>query len=185
MRWFVVLVAVALLAGCGASETAPRESAAVGPAPPSSCAPAAVHRTGYPGPVGIGGTPWIAGSRGSGLIGVLAYWPPRWHAREARIYAGGVAPGPNGINMKTFWAFVGPAAAKLAGPELIVRARRMDGPGSWHDSFAAISYVGQAGVPSYASIIALPKPGCWRLTLTTGKLEATVDMRAVPTASRR
>jgi hypothetical protein len=147
---------------------------------PPSCMPAKVQRSGYPGPVGIGGTPWIGGSPGSGLIGVLAYWPPDWQSRRARIYAGGVAPGPDGISMKTFWAFVGPAAKDLAGPELVVRARRMDGPGTWHDSFAAISYAGQDGVPSYASIIALPKPGCWRLTLTTGKLKGTVDMLAVP-----
>jgi hypothetical protein len=67
---------------------------------------------------------------------------------------------------------------RLAGTELVVRARRMDGPGRWRDTFAAIGYEGQHGVPSYASSIALPRSGCWRLTLTTGKLTASVDMFA-------
>ncbi len=161
IQWFVALLALL----------------ATAPAPPP-CSPAAVRTTGYPGPGGIDGTPWISGSPGSGMIGVLAYWPQRWPRRgEARVYAGGVAPG--GMNAKTFWAFLGEPAKKLAGPELVVRARRLDGPGRWHDSFAAIGYAGQNGVPSYASIIALPTPGCWRLTFTTGQLHATVDMRAV------
>lgn len=110
---------------------------------------------------------------------MLAYWPPRWrHVREARVYAGGMAP--QGYSMKTMWAFLGPSAKRLAGEQLVVRARRMDGPGSWHDTFAAIGYEGQHGVPSYASIIALPRTGCWRLSLTTGSLRASVDVRSVP-----
>jgi hypothetical protein len=55
----------------------------------------------------------------------------------------------------------------------------MDGPGSFSDTFAGIGYEGSDGAPSYASIIDVPKPGCWRLTLTTGKVKATVDLRAV------
>jgi hypothetical protein len=46
-------------------------------------------------------------------------------------------------------------------------------------TFAEIWYEGQNGAPSYASIIDLPSPGCWRLTLTTGDLKATIDLRAV------
>ena len=72
------------------------------------------------------------------------------------------------------WAFLAPAARD----QLIVEGRNMDAPGSFRDTFAAIGYDGQEGAPSYASIIDIPSPGCWRLTLTTGDLKAQVDRRA-------
>jgi hypothetical protein len=175
----VIAAALAALVGCGDDAKPAAVRAAATPAP-GPCSPPAVHHS---APAGLGGgleqLPWIAGAPPeAGLVGVLAYWPPGWqHVREARIYAGGVAPG--GVNMKTMWAFLGPSAKRLAGTELVVRARRMDGPGTWHDTFAAIGYEGQHGVPSYASIIALPKPGCWRLSLSTGSVRAYVDLLAV------
>jgi hypothetical protein len=177
-KWFA-LVCGAVLAGCAASAE-PRH-AAVPSAPPAACSPATVHHS---APAGLGGglkrIPWIAGTPpDTRLVGVLAYWPRRWrHVREARVYAGGMAP--QGYSMKTMWAFLGPSAKRLAGEQLVVRARRMDGPGTWHDAFAAIGYEGQHGVPSYASIIALPRTGCWRLSLTTGSLRASMDVRSVP-----
>ena len=59
------------------------------------------------------------------------------------------------------------------------RAPHLDGPGTFRETFSAISYAGQEGAPSYASILDLDRPGCWRLTLTTGELRAHVDIRAV------
>jgi hypothetical protein len=60
----------------------------------------------------------------------------------------------------------------------VVEGRNLTGKGTFRDTFAAISYEGQEGAPSYASIIDLPTPGCWRLTLTTGDLRAHVDVSA-------
>jgi hypothetical protein len=43
----------------------------------------------------------------------------------------------------------------------------------------AISYSGQNGAPSYASIVDVPTAGCWRLRLSTGTLRASVVLQAV------
>jgi hypothetical protein len=170
-RWFALTLA--LLAGCGGAQPAAVRRA------DATCSPAVVHHSSYPRlGTGVGKMPWITGGPPeAGMIGVLAYWPPAWrHVREARIYTGGLAP--QGWSMKVMWAFLSRSAKRHAGDSLVVRGRRMDGPGTFHDSFAAIGYEGQRG-PSYASTIDVPEPGCWRLTLTTGNVTASVDLRAV------
>ena len=146
------------------------------PAVAARCAPARVKYGGYPG---LGDPPWIRGTpRTSRLAVVLGYWPPSWHRHSrARVYTDGRAPG--GISAKAMWAFFGPAARGRGGSRLVLTGQNLDGGGTMRDSFAAISYAGQNGVPSYASIIDLPEPGCWRLTATTGDLNGTVDIEAV------
>ena len=69
------------------------------------------------------------------------------------------------------WAFLAPAARDRGGGQLTVEGRNMDAPGTFRDTFAAISYEGQEGAPSFASIIDLPSPGCWRLTLDDRRAE--------------
>jgi hypothetical protein len=141
-----------------------------------------VQYTDYPGTgEGLSGLPWVRGEPpDAGLVGLLWYWPQDWqrrHLREARIFTGGVAPA--GYNVKILWAFLAPSAKDRGGGELVVEGDRLDGPGAFRQEFAAIGYAGQRGAPSYASIIDVPRPGCWRLTLTTGDLRASVDFRAV------
>jgi hypothetical protein len=183
MRRAAALIVCAALAGCGGGKSdSPRAAAAPvsTPTPSPSCAPARVHQGPYPGHgKGLDQLPWIEGRpASSGLVGLTWYWSPRWHVRRARIWAGGRAP--DGANTKILWVFLGESAASRAGDELRVTGRRLDGPGSFADSFAAIGYEGSDGAPSYASIIDVPRPGCWRLTLTSGSLRATVDLVAVP-----
>jgi hypothetical protein len=116
----------------------------------------------------------------SGWWDSSGYWPESWkrrHLREARIFIGGVAPA--GYNVKILWAFLAPSAKDRGGSELVVEGDRLDGRGAFRQEFAAIGYAGQRGAPSYASIIDVPRPGCWRLTLTTGDLSASIDFRAV------
>jgi hypothetical protein len=61
----------------------------------------------------------------------------------------------------------------------VVEGRRLDGPGRFEDSFAAIGYAGARGAPSFASTIDVPEPGCWRLNVSTRSLRAYVDFQAV------
>jgi hypothetical protein len=175
------LLALVALAGCGGSEAAPADRAAAPDrAAAADCHPARVHYTPYPGAGGqVGGPAWIEGEpRSTGLTAVLAYWPERWRGiRRAQVFTGGIAP--EGHSAKTMWAFLAPSARGKAGAELVIEARNLEGPGMWRDTFAEIWYEGQNGAPSYASTLDLPHPGCWRLTLTTGDLKATVDLRAV------
>jgi hypothetical protein len=97
--------------------------------------------------------------------------------RRARIYTGGRAP--QGYNVKVMWVFVG---RRGGGERLVVRGRRLDGRGSFRQSFGAIGYEGQRGAPSFASIIDVPRPGCWRLDVRTGDLRSSVTVRAVRSA---
>ena len=180
MRWVLVLSALALLAGCGGSSAKPAAVRAAATPAQGACSPATVHHTHYPGHgKGLGGIPWFEGTpREAGLVALAWYWPPKWrNVREARVYTGGTAP--QGWSVKVMWVFLAPSAKKLADVELHVAGRRMDGPGRFHDSFTGIGYEGSGGAPSYASIIDIPKPGCWRLMLTTGKVTASVDVLAV------
>ncbi len=190
LRLCATLGAILVLAGaCNSSKSAvepstPTTSNTVrsAAASKSSCNPPQVQYTPYPGHGdGLSQIPWIRGEpRASELVALLWYWPQEWqrrHLREARIFTGGVAPA--GYNVKVMWVFLSRSAAGRAGSELVVEGRRLDGPGRFKDSFAAISYAGQGEAPSYASIIVVPEPGCWRLNLSSGALRTHADFRAV------
>jgi hypothetical protein len=182
-------VAVVLLgAGCNNSKSASTSSAATtakvaaAGATEAPCDPPRVQYTPYPGHgEGLSQIPWIQGKpRESGLVALLWYWPENWqrrHLPEARIFTGGVAPA--GYNVKVMWVFLGRSASAGAASELVVQGHRLDGPGRFRDTFTAIGYAGQGEAPSYASIIVVPEPGCWRLNLSTGELRAYADFRAV------
>jgi len=179
MRRVAPLIAATALvvSGCGGSNPSTTSTTQV-----AGCNPGHVHYTPYPGHArGLSRLPWICGAAGSdGLVGLLWYWPPEWRHRrvaQPRIYTGGEAP--QGSTTKILWAFLAPSARNRGGRELTVRGRRLDGPGAIRQRFAAIGYAGQNGAPSFASIIDIPRPGSWRLELSTGALRATVDLRAI------
>ena len=165
-----IVAFVALAAGSSSAE------------PQASCLAARVNYTSYGGSgSGLDHLPWVGGTPGRyRLRGLLWYWPESWRKQQvqrARIYVGGKAP--QGWTTKILWAFLGKPAKRQAAGHLVVRGRRLDGPGSFTQRFTAIGYDGQDGAPSYASIIDVPKPGCWRLQLTTGRVRASVVFRAV------
>jgi hypothetical protein len=169
------LTALAVGASSAANEATSAEAAA-------SCSPARVNYTPYPGQDNrLFRTPWIRGKpHSSGLVGLLWYWPEEWRkeeVREAQIFTHGVAPA--GYSTKILWAFVARSARGRGGGTLVVKGQRLDGNRTFRQEFAAISYAGQNGAPSYASIIDVPEPGCWRLFLSTGRLRAQVDLLAV------
>jgi hypothetical protein len=103
-----------------------------------------------------------------------------------RVAAAAGRPGPHlhgrrrspGLERQDPLGVRAPSAKGHGGGEVLVEGRRLDGPGRFEARFSAIGYAGQEGAPSYASIIDVPRPGCWRLTLSTGKLKADVDVRA-------
>jgi len=165
---------VLLAAGVSGLGAAPRAGAA-------ACDAARVSYAPYPGhDPRLASLPWVRGEPEQlGLVGLLWYWPDTWmqrRARTARIFTGGVTPA--GHSTKILWAFLGPSAKGRGGSRLLVDGRRLDGPGRFTQEFAAISYQGQRGAPSYASIVEVPGPGCWRLRLSTGSLRASVVFRA-------
>ena len=94
-----------------------------------------------------------------------------------RIPTGGETPW--GSSTKILWVWVGSAARSRGGGEVVVTGRRLGGRERFRQTFVAVSYAGQRGAPSFASIVDVPRPGCWQLALSTGKLRAHVIMRAV------
>jgi hypothetical protein len=145
----------------------------------SSCAASTVHYT----PRGFGSLPWVEGAPAEQqLVGVLWYWPDEWRAQartNATIYSGGTGPGGQ-PNMKILWIFNAPKArAALGAGQVVIKGHRLDGPGKSWQQFVAVSYHGQQGRPSYASIVDLPSPGCWRLDLTAGPLHASAVFDAI------
>ena len=90
------------------------------------------------------------------------------------VYAGGVNPGTR-ANEKILWIV---SRRKRVGPRLVISGRK--------DGSTAVTYrrrlaeAGSAQVPghNYPSILDLPVPGCWKLTLRTAKISATVSVLA-------
>lgn len=179
----LALLALLVAAGCGGTE--PPSPSADSPAGAGGCETPRVRYTPYPGgDESMRSLPWIeAEPRELQPVGLLWYWPENWHGLDhARVFTGGVAPA--GHSAKVLWAFLAPAARERGGEQLVIEGRNLDGPGTWRETFAAISYAGQEGAPSYATALDLPTPGCWRLRLRTGDLRATVDVLAVDLRSR-
>jgi hypothetical protein len=132
-----------------------------------------VHKEPNPQLGTLSGDRWVAGSpRTSGLVGDL-FGGEVVNGRFA-VYAGGVNPGTR-ANEKILWIV---SRRKRVGPRLVISGRR--------DGSTTVTYrrrfaeAGSAQVPgyNYPSILDLPVPGCWKLTLRTGKVTATVSVLA-------
>lgn len=119
---------------------------------------------------GLAKLPWIVGSPAStGLVGYLFYYDGlnEWKQRRLpglRLYSSGESPDGR-ISMKILWELRRGSALALR-----VRGQRIGGSGSFSQQLPPTRSNGR----QFPSIISVPAPGCWRLTLTTGRTAATV-----------
>ena len=148
------------------SATSSRRTAA------STCG-ARVHEEPNPILGTLSGGRWVAGSpRRSGLVGYL-FGGEVVDGRFA-VYAGGLNPGTRSSE-KILWIL---PQRKRVGLRLAISGRK--------DGSTTVTYrrrlreASSAQTPGhlYPSILDLPVPGCWKLTLRTGKISATVSVLA-------
>lgn len=111
------------------------------------------------GPAGIPATPASSG--------IVAGW--HWQTPEggALMYVGGRTP--EGGNTKVLWR-----VARGHGLTIKLLGRRLDGSGSLEATLPAVNIPG-----AFPSIVVVPNPGCWSLTIRTGSVGGVIVFRAV------
>lgn len=155
MRFAALFVVIAALSTAGAA-TGARESA-------SACIAAPVRMTASPptsgGPRGV---PWMRAGRTVAYLFGYGETLRRLSPGRAALFTGGT--GTAGENMKVLWA------VRDSRRLLTIAGDRLDGPGTFSESFAAVGVTGAGDWGYYASIVSIPSAGCWRLTaLSLGK----------------
>jgi len=137
----------------------------------SVCPMSHVHYASYPHVgAGLGGIPWIETSNRS-FYAHPFYWGAMPWAKERRIGARiFTTVERRRISPKVLWIARGPA-----GEALVIRGRRLDGPGRF-SSIVPRALGMPAQFPSYVSV---PAAGCWRVTVTSGALSGSVVFAAV------
>lgn len=141
---------------------------------PAGCSPALVR---YEQNWDAGGAlarmylPWVAAGPGkTRLVGHL--WSHTAQLGDGRINRSDGFVVPAGVPQKILWSLRGGARAS----RLEIAGRRLDGVGSFRSRF------GIAGGGTFPSELTIPSAGCWRLTLRSGPVRRTLDVRAVPPA---
>jgi hypothetical protein len=167
-----VLLGVGWLMGADAAADVVRPSVRLS----DRCEATPVHYQPYKGvQSGLARLPWIAASpRSTGLVGHLFYYDGlnAWRQKQlprVRIYSGGQSPDGR-VSMKILWELRRDSALILR-----VRGKRLDGHGSFSQQLPP---AGSAQF-QFPSIIVVPTPGCWRLTLQAGTTTGRVTVLGV------
>jgi hypothetical protein len=107
-------------------------------------------------PSGVGSLPWAEAQPN---IAAAVLWTSVLHGREW----------PSGTGDKVMWA-----VRSNHGPQLLITARRA---GSTDSELTLRTNVASPGL-IYTSDIALPKPGCWHLSLAWETNRAAIELQA-------
>jgi hypothetical protein len=141
------------------------------PAQPA-CEASPVHKDPNPR---LGTARWIGltpSSAGLYAIGSVSVDPD---GMEASIYPGSFYPG--GAGTKIMWV---PTRREQIGTSLVIIGKRLDRSGSFRQ-VERVAY-GQTPPlvgPLFPSIVNIPSPGCWMLTLRTGRVAGISVFRAL------
>ena len=155
--------AVALLLGLPAASEANRTT-------PSSCPMSHVHYVPYRGvEPGLGAVPWVSSAPDGRFKAHLFFYDPTmfpWakeHLLGARIFT---TKKQRSINPKVLWITRSTGYTR----KLTIQGERLDATGSFSET-----YRGFGDYPSYVSV---PAPGCWRVTVTTGRVTGRIVFSA-------
>ena len=163
MRAVLPIVVLALVAG-----VVPNGSAADARTAP--CLGARVHYEAGPHR-DLRRLPWVAAGRsGSEVVGYLFYYTAELRSgARFRIYPGGELPG--GGSTKILWVPRRPLSSTLS-----ILGRRLHGAGTFRQDVRSAR--GPSGIV-FPSIVDVPEPGCWLLTVGTGRRSARFALQAI------
>jgi hypothetical protein len=168
------LAALIALAGVAVAAVAVAEARSSHAAAPCSPAPVQYGGNGF---LARETAPWIsAGTGRERLTGFLYTHEPNLGDARVRTASGYTVHA--GRQVKIAWA---PRSLERISKTLVVNAKRLDGRGSFTRRFP------RALTPAFfPSGLTLPTAGCWRLSLRSGDLRWTFDVRALeaPAAPR-
>jgi hypothetical protein len=138
----------------------------------AACPVTHVHYTPYPGVgAGLGAVPWIETSNRQ-LYGHLFYFEGTpWRTTKplgARIFTTVVQ---RRISPKVLWLPRRPTGPAVRN-RLRIHGTRLDAPGAF-----TTRYPGYPG--DFPSFVLVPHAGCWRVTITDGRLSGSVAFAAV------
>jgi hypothetical protein len=157
----VLFAASSTAAGVGSSTVNAAESDS------EACSPTRIHTS--PLSSQFQGIPWIAAKPASSHVrGVLFYRRQQPDGSFAELHTGGVMP--DGGATKILWLIT----SRNTGRTLTVKGINHSTPDSMRQTFPRAGEVGQ-----YPSILNIPSPGCWTLTLQSGKVRAKVTLPVV------
>jgi hypothetical protein len=111
-------------------------------------------------------TPWVGAGRA--FTGHVFYYSQV--AGDGRVNQSDGLVAYAGVPGKVLWA---PRNRRRASATLVVRARRLDGAGAFTQRLRALPG------KQFPSQLTIPEAGCWRLTLRSGGLSASVVVQAV------
>jgi hypothetical protein len=136
----------------------------------SGCPMSHVHYTPYPGAEqGLGAVPWLSTAPGGRFKAHLFFYDPtmfpwaKQHLLGARIFT---TRKQRQINPKVLWITRTKGYTQI----LTIHGQRLDAPGSFSDTYR--------GFGDYPSYVKVPAPGCWRVTVTTGRVTGRVVFSA-------
>jgi hypothetical protein len=135
-----------------------------------ACPMSHVHYAPYPGvEPGLGDVPWVSTAPDGRFKAHLFFYDPglfpwaREHLVGARIFT---TRKPRRINPKVLWI----TRAKGYAQTLTIQGQRLDATGSFSETYR--------GFGDYPSYVKVPAPGCWRVTVTTGRVTGRVVFSA-------
>jgi hypothetical protein len=172
----LLLLMLALMVAALGVQVASAHSQRNGPADAATTATCTANQVHYhqnrDAGAGLMELPWVAAGRGpTRIVGYLFYYSAflgdrRFNQAPHLVMptGGGI---PNRVAAKVLWV-----PRKGGGRTLLIAGRRLDGPGAFRHRESATG-------PGFPSIVEIPEPGCWQLTLKTGSLRARVVVQAV------
>jgi len=134
----------------------------------NTCPMSHVHYAPFPREqTGLKPLPWTTTAPGAKFKAYLFFYPNtvwgRHHLLGARIFT---IRKPRDINPKVLWS----TRVHGYGLKLSISGQRLDAPGRFQKT-----YNGYGDYPSYVEV---PAPGCWRVTVTTGRVSGSVVFSA-------